>query len=198
MKFLKILFVLFVAVSLVSCSSDDDGVDPLLDTDGDGVVDIDDLCPNTPGTIIDQGCYLFTNINVSSSPYSVTMLNTTEIQTTNVNGLDIVTEKTRVGDIFQLTYTFSENGTFVLDGEYLVNYSVVVAGEIITEDTEIIVIDNGIGSYTTNDSTMILVFDDKIYSVTLFNQNDLRITTEDIYEENGDEFVYTSEIRMTR
>ena len=126
------------------------------------------------------------------------MLNTTEIQTTNVNGLDIVTEKTRVGDIFQLTYTFSENGTFVLDGEYLVNYSVVVAGEIITEDTEIIVIDNGIGSYTTNDSTMILVFDDKIYSVTLFNQNDLRITTEDIYEENGDEFVYTSEIRMTR
>ena len=198
MKFLKILFVLFVAVSLVSCSSDDDGVDPLLDTDGDGVVDIDDLCPNTPGTIIDQGCYLFTNINVSSSPYSVTMLNTTEIQTTNVNGLDIVTEKTRVGDIFQLTYTFSENGTFVLDGEYLVNYSVVVAGEIITEDTEIIVIDNGIGSYTTNDSTMILVFDDKIYSVTLFNQNDLRITTEDIYEENGDEVVYTSEIRMTR
>jgi|TARA_B110000285_G_scaffold45938_1_gene51496 hypothetical protein len=198
MKFLKILFVLFVAVSLVSCSSDDDGVDPLLDTDGDGVVDIDDLCPNTTGTIIDQGCYLFTNINVSSSPYSVTMLNTTEIQTTNVNGLDIVTEKTRVGDIFQLTYTFSENGTFVLDGEYLVNYSVVVAGEIITEDTEIIVIDNGIGSYTTNDSTMILVFDDKIYSVTLFNQNDLRITTEDIYEENGDEFVYTSEIRMTR
>ena len=198
MKFLKILFVLFVAVSLVSCSSDNDGVDPLLDTDGDGVVDIDDLCPNTPGTIIDQGCYLFTNINVSSSPYSVTMLNTTEIQTTNVNGLDIVTEKTRVGDIFQLTYTFSENGTFVLDGEYLVNYSVVVAGEIITEDTEIIVIDNGIGSYTTNDSTMILVFDDKIYSVTLFNQNDLRITTEDIYEENGDEFVYTSEIRMTR
>lgn len=198
MKFLKILFVLFVAVSLVSCSSDDDGVDPLLDTDGDGVVDIDDLCPNTIGTIIDQGCYLFTNINVSSSPYSVTMLNTTEIQTTNVNGLDIVTEKTRVGDIFQLTYTFSENGTFVLDGEYLVNYSVVVAGEIITEDTEIIVIDNGIGSYTTNDSTMILVFDDKIYSVTLFNQNDLRITTEDIYEENGDEFVYTSEIRMTR
>jgi|TARA_B110000914_G_scaffold130014_1_gene113623 hypothetical protein len=198
MKFLKILFVLFVAVSLVSCSSDDDGVDPLLDTDGDGVVDIDDLCPNTPGTIIDQGCYLFTNINVSSSPYSVTMLNTTEIQTTNVNGLDIVTEKTRVGDIFQLTYTFSENGTFVLDGEYLVNYSVVVAGEIITEDTEIIVIDNGIGSYTTNDSTMILVFDDKIYSVTLFNQNDLRITTEDIYEENGDEFVYTSEIRMIR
>jgi hypothetical protein len=198
MKFLKILFVLFVAVSLVSCSSDNDGVDPLLDTDGDGVVDIDDLCPNTPGTIIDQGCYLFTNINVSSSPYSVTMLNTTEIQTTNVNGLDIVTEKTRVGDIFQLTYTFSENGTFVLDGEYLVNYSVVVAGEIITEDTEIIVIDNGIGSYTTNDSTMILVFDDKIYSVTLFNQNDLRITTEDIYEENGDEFVYTSEIRMIR
>ena len=49
MKFLKILFVLFVAVSLVSCSSDNDGVDPLLDTDGDGVVDIDDLCPKIGG-----------------------------------------------------------------------------------------------------------------------------------------------------
>ena len=199
MKFLKILFVLFVAVSLVSCSSDDDGVDPLLDTDGDGVVDIDDLCPNTPGTIIDQGCYLFTNINVSSSPYSVTMLNTTEIQTTNVNGLDIVTEKTRVGDIFQLTYTFSENGTFVLDGEYLVNYSVVVAGEIITEDTEIIVIDNETGTYVANDSTMqIIVNGERVFDITLFNENELRFSHIDIYSQNGVNIVRSEEIRMIR
>ena len=126
------------------------------------------------------------------------MLNTTRVQTTDVNGLDIVTETTTVGDTFQLTLSFSENGTVVLDGEYLINFSVVVAGEIITEDTEIIVIDNQIGSYTTNDSTMILVLNDVIYNVTLFNQNDLRITSEDAYIENGDEIVETSEIRMTR
>jgi len=198
MKLLKSLFVLFIAILLVGCNSDDDSVDPLLDTDGDGIVDIDDLCPNTPGTEIDQGCYLLTNINVSTSPYNVTMLNSTTIQTTNVNGLDIITETIRIGDTFQLTLTFSENGTVVLDGEYRSSYVITVAGQVTDEDSEIIVIDNEATNYSTNDSTMTMVLDGDVYNVTFFNENEIRLMLETNYTENGDEFVYTEEITLIR
>ncbi|PHS65736.1 MAG: hypothetical protein COB12_06600 [Flavobacterium sp.] len=198
MKFLKNIFALFLIVSLASCSSDDDSIDPLLDTDGDGVVDIDDLCPNTPGTEIDQGCYLFTNINVSTSPYNVTLLNSTTIQTTNVNGLDIITETTTIGDTFQLIFTFSENGTVVLDGEYRNSFVITVAEQIIDEGSEIIVIDNETTNYSTNDSTMTMVLAGDVYNVTFFNENEIKLTLETSYTENGDEFVYTEEINMIR
>jgi len=198
MRILKNIFALILIVSLASCNNDDDSIDPLLDTDGDGVVDINDLCPTTPGTVIDQGCYLFTNINVSSSPYDITLLNSTKIQTTNVNGLDIITETTTIGDTFQLTLTFSENGTVILDGEYRSTFVITVADQITDEGSNIIVIDNETSNYSTNDSTMTMVLDDNVYSVTFFDKNEIRLTLETIYTENGDEFVYTENINMVR
>tara|TARA_R110000787_G_scaffold28923_5_gene78820 strand:+ start:68772 stop:69281 length:510 start_codon:yes stop_codon:yes gene_type:complete len=168
MKLLKSLFVLFVAVSLLSCSSDDD-----------------------------SNQYEFNNANLSGT-YTVTMLNSTEIQTTNVNGLDVITEYTTVGDTFQLTIVFSASGSYVIDGEYRDSYIETVAGQVQDEGSEIVVIDNATGNYSTNNSTMTFVMDGEVFSVALFNANELRITSEDIYVESGDEFVYTSEIRMVR
>ncbi|MFT5248527.1 MAG: hypothetical protein ACI93P_000240 [bacterium] len=168
MKLLKTLFVLFVAVSLVSCSSDDD-----------------------------NNQYEFNNANLAGT-YEVTLLNTTEVQTTNVNGLDIITEYTTVGDTFQLTIVFSESGSYVIDGEFRNSYVETVAGQVQGEGSEILVIDSETGDYSTNNSTMTFVLDGEVFSVALFNANELRVTSEDIYVENGDEFVYTSEIRMIR
>jgi hypothetical protein len=198
MKLLKSLFVLFVVVSLVSCSSDD-SIDPLLDTDGDGVVDIDDLCPNIPGTIIDQGCYLLTNINLSTGPtYSTTLRNTSETQTTNVNGLEIISEITKVGGIFQLGTIFSEDGTFVINGEYLETYVITVSGIVTAEDVEIITFDNVEGIYSVNNNLMTINLDGETYSVTLFNESELIMTSESIYTLDDIDYVIIKDIRMIR
>ena len=199
MKILKNLFVLFVTVTLISCSGDDDSVDPLLDTDGDGVLDIDDLCPNTPGTIIDDGCYLLTNINLSSGPtYSTTLRNTAETQTTNINGLEIISEITKVGGIFQLSTIFYEDGTFVIDGEYLETYVITVSGIVTEEDVEIITYDNVVGIYSVNNDLMTINLDGETYSVTLFNESDLIMTSESIYTLDDIDYVIIKDIRMIR
>ncbi|MCF6307350.1 MAG: hypothetical protein L3J09_05270 [Flavobacteriaceae bacterium] len=45
---------------------------------------------------------------------------------------------------------------------------------------------------------MKLTLDGEIYSVTLFNANEIRLSLEEIYTEEGEDFVYTEEIRMVR
>lgn len=168
MKLLKNIFALIIIVSLASCSSDDDN--------------------NT---------YDLTNENIAGT-YDVTFLNTKEVQTTDVNGVDIITETTTTGSTFQLEVIFSENGNVLMDGEYVVNYRVEVAGQVTVEGTEIIVIDSEQTNYVANNASMTLVLDGKTYDVTLFNSNEIRLSQEDIYTENGDTFVYTEEIRMVR
>jgi len=169
MKLLKSLFVLFVAVSIISCSSDDD----------------------------DSTQYTLNNANLSGT-HSITMLNSSETETTNINGLDVVTVFTTVGDTFQVIVVFSEDGTYVINGEYLVNYVTTVAGQIVDEGSEIIDITNQTGEYTTNNALMEIELDEETYDVTLFNANELRMTSEDIYTDNDVDYVDTSEIRMTR
>lgn len=168
MKLLKSLLVLFVAVSIISCSSDDDSVQ-----------------------------YTLNNANLSGT-HSLTMLNTSDTETTNINGLDVVTEFTTVGETFQVIVVFDEDGTYVINGEYLVNYVTRVAGQIVDEGSEIIVITNETGDYTTNNALMEIELDGETYDVTLFNANELRMVSEDIYTENDVDYVDTSEIRMTR
>lgn len=168
MKLLKSLFVLFVAVSLISCSSDDD-----------------------------NNQFVLNNANLSGT-HSITYFTTSDTETTNVNGLDVVSEFTTVGDTFQITVVFSENGTYVIDGEYRNNYVVKVAGQIIDEGFEIIDVTNETGDYTTNNSTMEIVLDGETFDVTLFNENELRIVSEDSYTENDILYEYSSEIRMVR
>ena len=168
MKLLKNIFALIIIVSLASCSSDDD-----------------------------NNAYLLTNENVAGT-YDVVLLNTKEVQTTDVNGVDIITETTTTGSTFQLEILFSENGNVLMDGEYVVNYRVVVAGQLVEEDTEIIVIDSVESNYTTNNTSMTLVLDGEVYDVTVFNSNEIRLTLEEIYTEEGDNFVYTEDIKLVR
>ena len=169
MKLLKSLFVLFVAVSIISCSSDDDN----------------------------STQYTLNNTNLSGT-HSLTMLNSSSTETTNINGLDVVTVFTTVGDTFQVIVVFDEDGTYVINGEYLVNYVTTVAGQIVDEGSEIIVITNETGDYTTNNALMEIELDGETYDVTLFNANELRMVSEDIYTDNDVDYLDTSEIRMTR
>jgi len=168
MKLLKPLFVLLLIVSLFSCKSDDD-----------------------------NNQFLLNNANLSGS-YAVTLLNSTELQTTNVNGVDFVTTTTTVGETFQIEIVFFENGNYIVDGLYVEDYRRDVEGEVVEEYTEIIDIDYEEGTYSTNNSSMELVLDGETYEVTLFNGNEIRVTLEEIWVDGGDDFVYTEEIRMVR
>jgi hypothetical protein len=168
MKVFKHLFTLVIFVSLIACTSDD-----------------------TP-------LYELNSTNLSAGSYDVTYLTSNATQTQNVNGLDIVTEDITEGETFQLTITFRENGTYLVDGQYVINTQRTVAGEIVSQSTYIEDIDDEIGTYAPNNSTMQLLLDETLFDVTLFNNNQLRISTSDAYTEDGVDYFETSEIRMVR
>jgi hypothetical protein len=169
MKLFKHLFTLVIFVSLIACSSDD----------------------NTPA-------YALNNTNLSAGSYDITYLTSTATETINVNGLDIITESTTDGETFQVTITFAENNTYVADGQYVLNSLVTVAGEFVSQSTIIVDIDNEIGTYDANNSTMQLLLDQTLFDVTLFNANELRLSSSDAYTEDGIDYFETREIRLER
>ncbi len=168
MKLLKPIFLVVMVVSLFSCKSDDDSPE-----------------------------YLLNNENLAGT-YNVTMLRSVETQTTDVNGVDIITTRTTEGHTFQLEVVFFDNGNYVVDGEYVQQYEKIVNGTVIEEDIEIIVIDFSEGTYSTNNSSMELVMDEDTYEVTLFTQNEIRMTFEEMWVENGDDFILNEEIRLVK
>ena len=168
MKLFRHFFILAISISLIACTSDD-----------------------TP-------LYELNSTNLSAGSYDVTYLTINATQTQNVNGLDIVTEDITEGETFQLTITFRENGTYLIDGQYVVNTQRTVAGEIVSQSTYIEDIDDEIGTYAANNSTMQLLLDESLFDVTLFNNNQLRLSTSDAYTEDGVDYFETSEIRMVR
>ena len=169
MKFLKILFVLFVLISITSCSSDDEVIQ-----------------------------YDFNNANLSSGSFDLNYLSSYTTATVDINGLEIISEFAATGETFQFTITFFENGTYIADGQYVVNETITVSGQITEEDTYIEDVDNEEGTYVTNDGTMQLVMDGDIFDVTLFNANELRLVQNDTYTEDDVDFVVTGELRMIR
>ena len=168
MKLLRHIFAFIIVVSLTACTSDDAPV------------------------------YELNTENLSAASYNVTYLASYGTQTQNVNGLDIITEDITEGETFQLTITFRENGTYISDGQYVVNTQRTVAGEIVSQSTYIEDIDDYIGTYTSNNSTMQLLMDETLFDVTLFNNNQLRLSVSDAYTEDGVDYVESFEIRMVR
>ena len=168
MKLFRHFFILAISISLIACTSDD-----------------------TP-------LYELNSTNLSAGSYDVTYLTINATQTQNVNRLDIVTEDITEGETFQLTITFRENGTYLIDGQYVVNTQRTVAGEIVSQSTYIEDIDDEIGTYAANNSTMQLLLDESLFDVTLFNNNQLRLSTSDAYTEDGIDYFETREIRLER
>lgn len=169
MRFFKHFFTLAIFVSLIACTGDDD----------------------TPA-------YELNNANLSAGTYEITYLTSNETETVNINGLDIVTESSTSGETFQLIVDFFDNGTYVVDGQYVINTLVTVAGETVEESTVIADIDNEQGTYTANNNTMKLLLDETLYDVTRFNANELRLSYTTAYIEDGIDYVEASEIRMIR
>ena len=169
MKFLKILFVLFVVISITSCSSDDE---------------------------VNQ--YDLNNANLSAGSFDLNYFSSNTTETVDINGLEVISEFAATGETFQFTITFFENGTYIANGQYVVIQTTTVSGQITEEDIYIEDVDNEEGTYVANDGAMQLVMDGNIFDVTLFNANELRLVQNDTYTEDGVDFVDTGEIRMIR
>lgn len=170
MNISKILLVFVIAISLVSCKKDDDGATAF---------------------VLNQTNLLGT--------YALNYAVTTDVETININGLDIVTTTTTTGDTFQMEVSFLENNTYVTDGAYRQMYTVVVAGQTVEDDSEIIVADNETANFTVSSGTSTLTLDGDTYEVTSFSETEMTITLEEIVTEtNGDTTVYNEEFRFTK
>ena len=169
MKLLKNLVVLVMIFSLSACSSDEDS---------------------------DQ--YELNNTNLSAGSYDLTYFNSYTTATVDINGLEIISEFSATGETFQYTITFFEDGTYIADGQYVVNETVTVSGQITEQDTYIEDVDNEQGTYVANNDAMQLVIDDDVFDVILFNANELRISLNNMYTEEGVDYSETGEIRLVR
>ncbi len=166
----KILLVLFTVLTVLSCKKDDNG--PVV--------------------------FELNNENLSGN-YELVFYVTTRVETTNVNGLDIVSTISSTGDTFQVDYSFTPNSTYTAMGLFRILSTVVVNGEMTDEDAFIETVDIPNGTYSTTTSASILVLDGDNYEVTLFNENEVHITLEQIQTfPNGDTTVYTEELRFMR
>ena len=93
MRFFKYFFILAISVSLISCTKDDD----------------------TPA-------YELNTENLSAGTYEVEYLVTSATGSVIIEGIQVeVSEENTIGEFFNLTYNFSENGMYQYDGEYLNN-----------------------------------------------------------------------------
>ena len=171
MRLFKQLFTLVFLVSLIACTGDDD----------------------TPP-------YELNTANLSAGTYDVGYLVTNTTGTVIIEGIQVeVSEENVTGDFFNLTYNFSENEIYQYGGEYLKKTTRILADGTVLEDSSIIiVIDNEARTYDANNSTMQLLLDETLYDVTLFNANELRLSSSNAYSEDGVDYFETSEIRMVR
>lgn len=203
MKTVKTLLIAFLAIAtLVGCKNDDDGVDPNLDTDGDGVPDVDDLCPNEVGTIEDDGCYLVTNVNLDGT-HALTFLESDGTISGELGGVPVNGTISLVGDTFQTTIEFQEGGTYIINGEYRVVTTITLAGTPV-ETSEILSFNNEMGTYRTNSTAKTITFTGTdgvagTWNVQTFNQGQLIITnTTTETTDDGAELMLDSEIRLMR
>ncbi|MBV1922641.1 MAG: hypothetical protein KUG68_01285 [Flavobacteriaceae bacterium] len=178
MKILNKFLILIMVVSFVACSSDDDG-NAIVDTDGDGIIDSEDLCPNEPGTLLDDGCYYVTNINLKGT-HNLSFLQSTITEIRIVEGEEVIARIEETGSVFQIELKFTEIGTYTLVGEYL-STTTLYLDDILISTSEEIVILNQLGNYLADQDGLEISLinnisgDKEVFTVVSFDQNNLTL-----------------------
>ena len=173
MKFSKILLLLVIAVSIVSCKSDDDGV----------------------------VAFTLSNTNIAGT-HALNFFLVNLDQSLEFNGIPVTSNTSIVGDTFQVTAVFGDNGTYTISGQYRIVATVTVGG-ISETDTEIIVLDDS-GTYQINTTDQTITMSglnelgDGVFDVELFNETEFRLT-QTISETTPDiTSTTTTELRFVR
>lgn len=172
MKFSKILLLLVITLSIVSCKKDDDS--PV--------------------------AFVLSNANLAGT-HDLTYYTKNQVITGSVAGSTIIITKNTTADTYQSQITFMEDGTFTFSGEYRTTTTSSQGGDpvveivVLNEEGEYFVSNSartirieGGGVLGNSDSN----------TVTLFNETELRVTYGKTYTENGDEIVETQEFRFVR
>ena len=155
MKLSKILLILILAATVVSCNKKDD----------DGAKSFNLSLANLAGT------------------YDLTFLNVSIESVQEVSGIPVTSTVIAVGSVFDVDVVFTENGTYTAEGTYLLTTTVTVGGQ--TEvDEEIFVIDeNGTFSLDANSETIQMSgagdLANGTLDVSLFSETQLRLTQEE-------------------
>lgn len=133
MKFLKIVLMFVLVASTASCKSDDDSVN-----------------------------FVLNNANIAGI-YSVTLFNSTSVETQDINGLTVETTFTNIGKTFNspidpLRFVFTEGGELSGSGAYVKTTTAVVNGQVTQGPTDAIVnIDEtSNGTFITNNTLNIV------------------------------------------
>ncbi len=174
MKLSKILLILFVSVSVLSCKKDDDS----------------------------KTSYTLNNANLAGD-YDITYLKADVDQVVEINGVPVTSTIRAVGSVFQATVSFTENGTYTASGNYLLTTTVTAGGNSETDEEIITLDDSGTYSVDANSETISLSgatdIGDGTYEVTLFNEDEIRFVLEDSYSDtDGNTTDIRSEYRFRR
>lgn len=173
MKTSRILLVLFLTLSVLSCKKDDDS----------------------------PAAFVLNNANIAGT-HNLTYFTASQVVTGTVGTNPITITYNTTADTYQAQVTFTEAGTYTLSGEFRTTTTsslgtppvvvIVVLNESGTYQVNdaaktIVMIEQG-SSLGNSD----------INTVTLFNETELRVTFEDTYTEGGDEYVEMQELRFAR
>ncbi|WP_347373474.1 hypothetical protein [Aequorivita sp. Q41] len=170
MKLTKLIFLFALSVVAFSCSSDDDG---------------------------GPAPYEYNKDNLTGT-YAIVSFQSKEVETVNVSGFDVVTTTTSIGDTFDFSAVFASNNTLTVNGTYRISET-VTQGNQTSSDTYIVVVNNETGGYVVNSATSELTLDGDTYQVSNFSPTGFQLNlSETTTEPNGDNTVYTEELRFTK
>ncbi|MCB0464107.1 MAG: hypothetical protein KDC78_00320 [Aequorivita sp.] len=177
MKLTKLIFLFVLTLAAVSCSKDDNN---------------------------DPEPYNLTNANLAGT-YKISAVSGNSTSTTNVSGTTVtIATTTVVGDTFQVSIIFNENGTYTATGQYRIVTTITPTGQDPIVSEEILVVDSS-GSYSVNSSNQTITFnsnDDSfvegLFDVTLFNNTTFNLMQEDVTTDGGITTTSEANINLTR
>lgn len=171
MKKITLLLVMAISVMTISCSNDDDSSEPAEPT-------------LTPALL--AGTY---NLNFYESE---------EVIQEEVSGGTVTSTITEVGSTFgSSNLVFDANGTYTLNFQYVLTTTRQVENNDPIVDEEIITISDS-GTYVANDTEQTISFGEEPIDVTLFNENELRLSSTSTDVEDNATSNYMLDIRFSR
>lgn len=187
MKNLRLILILAISIVALSCGNDDDGNEPTVAE------------PTLTAALLE-------------GTYTLNFYEGTEVTITNVTGGTVTTTTNRVGDTFgNSRIIFDANGTFNIILQYRIEETITLENNDPVEN-EFIVTASVSGTYIVNDDEQTLTLNDVINDednadltllnslnqVTLFNEDTLRIESQEM-ESSGDEnTTFNLELRFSR
>ena len=173
MKFSKILIILVVTVSFLSCNKSDDA--PV--------------------------AFVLNNANIAGT-HNLTYFTRSQVITGTVGGATIVITNNTTADTYQARVVFTEAGAYTLSGEFRTTTTSSQGGDpvvviVVLNETGTYQVNDAAKTIVMIEEGSTLG-DSDINTVALFNETEMRVTFGNTYMANGDEIVEMQELRFVR